>query len=127
MDLIDGASVQRHEEQISVRAGLDVGDDAEVTADEQTVALGQIVEGQIVSHAILEAGIVYADAAPVAGEIEMKQRPAVRFWHRHADEEIANELRSEAGCRGAGERQRLTAENELDPLGLLLLSESSNV
>src|SRR5688572_15147683 len=66
-NLVDGPVRQRYDEQVAVRAGHDVGHDAELAPNEQRLALGDVVLGEVVGDSVVETRVVDRDAPPVSG------------------------------------------------------------
>src|SRR6266540_644912 len=97
-DLVDRAVVERNHEQVSVGSGFDVCDDAEVTPDQQTLTLGEVVERQVVGDPVLEPRIVDGDLVAIAGEVEPEKRAAEGFRNRDPNEQVAEELRPEGSA-----------------------------
>jgi len=54
---VDLALVQRHQEEVAVRAGLDVGHDPEVPPDEQALAFGDVELVVVVGDTVLQPGV----------------------------------------------------------------------
>src|SRR5918996_1768736 len=69
-DLVDGSVADGDDEQTSTRTRLDVGDDAEVGADQEALALRHVVERDVVSDPVAESRVVHRDLPSVAGEVE---------------------------------------------------------
>src|SRR5215216_3570757 len=77
-DLVNRAVRERDYEQVPARPGLDVRDDAEVSAEEQALAFRQVTLRQVVCDKVAQSRIVYGYFSAIAGEVEMKQRAAFR-------------------------------------------------
>ena len=54
-NLVDGAVAERHDEQVAVRPGLDIGPDAEPRPEAKRLALGRIELGRVVGDAVRKA------------------------------------------------------------------------
>jgi hypothetical protein len=76
-------------------AALDVGDDAEVLADEQTLAFGDLVLGEIVGDAVVQSRIVNGDPGAVAGEVEVEEVATCQVRCGGPGKEVTVELRSQ--------------------------------
>ena len=98
-DLVDGALREGDDEQVAVRPGLDVGGDAEVGAEEQGLALRDVVLRVVVGYQILEPWVVHRDLLPVAGQVEAEEVAALSRRSRRADEEVIFVLVSERSAR----------------------------
>src|SRR5688572_19051805 len=72
-NLEDRAFRQRYNEQVAVRAGLDVRHDTKIAADEQRFALGNLVLGQVVGHSVRQSWVVNAHGSAVSGDVEVEQ------------------------------------------------------
>jgi hypothetical protein len=103
--------VKRHDEEVTVRSGLDVGHDPEVTAEHEAFTFSHLVEGQVVGNAIGKPRVVDGDLLAIAGEIEPEQRPAERIGRREADEQVVGVLRPNAAAILESDRRR--REDEL--------------
>src|SRR5215203_2014516 len=90
-DLVDRAAVRRDGVQVAVRSGLEVGDDAEAAADEQALALGDLVLRDVVGHAVGEPRVLEREVRAVLVELEAEQVSADGALGRAADEEVAGE------------------------------------
>src|SRR5687768_11983378 len=75
-DLINGALIERNQDQISVRCGLDVGHDSEVFSKEEAFAFRHLMEGQVVGHSVMEPLILESELSSVSLELEAEERPA---------------------------------------------------
>src|SRR6266496_604320 len=118
-DLVDRALVQRDEEQVAVRRGLDVGDDPEVRADEQAFALGEVELVVVVGDPVGQPRVVDADLPAVPGQVEVEQVPAGEEGAGGADEQVPVELGSQpaAGDEADGARGDLEPPAELRQIG----------
>src|SRR6266545_6847847 len=90
-DLVNVPIRKGDDEQVPVRARLDVGDDAESLSDLQRLAFERLSELDVVVHAILEAGLVHSDLAAVPGEVEPEELTAFALLGielGRADEEV---------------------------------------
>ena len=96
MNLIDRATVERHDVEGARRRGLDIGNDTEVAANLQGFALRHLVKRHVVGDAIRQARIVEPNLPAVTGQVEMEQGAVLRLRDREPDEEVAVELRSRA-------------------------------
>src|SRR5262245_31512049 len=104
-NLVDSAIRERDEEQIAVRAGLDVGDDSEVLAEQQAFALDDgpsVRRGvgcrrliEIVSDGVFDPRIIHADFLSVAGQVEAPQEAPLEEWPGSTHEEVAVVLRTQ--------------------------------
>ena len=86
LDLVDGAIRKRNEEQVSVRPGLNVARDAEVSADNEALALRLIEFIGIVGDTIREPRIGERKMLPVGVQLEPKQEAVQQRRARSADE-----------------------------------------
>ena len=89
IDLIDRAVGERDDVEVAVRAGVDVGADAEVAAEEQALALRDLPLADVVRDAILEPRIVHGNLAAVARQLQPEQMSALEERPGARDEEIA--------------------------------------
>src|SRR5881628_2666350 len=87
-DLVYRSVAKRHQKQIAVWSGLDVGHDSKVPAHEQAFALGDIKFCEVVCNAVLKTRVVDSDFPAVAGQVEMKQVTPNQIGSGRADEKI---------------------------------------
>src|SRR5438034_9652932 len=73
IDFVNGVVGERHHEKIAVRAGFDIGCDAEIGADEQTLAFSEVELVGIVRDAIFKPRINGHDFSAIAREPEMEE------------------------------------------------------
>src|SRR5687768_2481805 len=98
-DLVDRPVGDRHHEEVAVWTGLDVGEHTEVPADEQALALRNVVLGRVVRDLVRETRIIRRDLLTVAGELEPEEVTTGGQRGRGADEQVALELRAERAAR----------------------------
>ena len=125
MNLVDRAVRERHEEQVAVRPGLDVGDDAEVPAEQQALALDDgpgVCRGvgrrrlvEVVGDPVLQPGIIHPDLPAVAGQVEAPQEATFEERPGGTHEEVAVVLRTYPGAvhEANGRRGHLKLPAEL--------------
>src|SRR5829696_9583451 len=121
-DLVDGATGQGDHEEVSVGSGLDVGDDTEVAAREQALALRHLMLGEVVRDAVLEPRVVDGDVAPVPRQVEVEEIAVLQVRRRRsAHEEVALVLRAEPASGDEADPARcdlpLPAERRVDVVG----------
>src|SRR6266511_5616902 len=104
-DLVDRAVGDRGDEQVAVRSRLDIRRDAEVPADQQALALREVVLRVVVGDPVLQAWIVDGDLLAVARQVEPEQVSAGRQRGRRPDEQVALELRAEAPSLDESDRR----------------------
>src|SRR5919106_6612814 len=105
-NLVDRAVRERHDEQIAVRAGLDVGADAEVSPKQQAFALGDVELVEVVGDAIFQSWIVDGDLTTVAGEIEVEQLSSQESGPRRAENHVTFILRPERAAPDESKTRR---------------------
>src|SRR3954451_10847835 len=89
-DLVDRALGVGHDEERAVRAFLEVRGDAEVLAEEQRLALGDLVLAEVVGDAVLQALVVGdVDLLAVVVDLQPEQVAAAKGTAGRADEEVA--------------------------------------
>src|SRR5207249_4186284 len=93
--LVDRAMRERNDEQVAVRAGMDIGADSKSDPEEQAFALGDVVLGEIIGDTVFQARIAHGDVAAVAGEVESKELSAQQGRRRGANNHVALILRPE--------------------------------
>src|SRR6266699_918838 len=73
VDLIDQTVGKRYHEQVAVRPGQHVGNDAEVSAEEQSFTFRNVKLADIVGDAIRKTRIVDGDVRAIGGQFEAEQ------------------------------------------------------
>src|SRR5688500_11556948 len=94
-DPVHRAARERHDVQLAVRAGLDVGHGADVAAEQARLALRDLPLADVVGDAVLEPRVVHVDAAAVARQLKAEQVTALEEVTRAAHEEVVLVLPAE--------------------------------
>src|SRR5262245_17139298 len=94
-DLVDRSTRQRDDVKRAARTRLDVGAHPKAGTEPHRLTFGRIELGQIVGDPILEARIIDADLAAIAGQVEAKEIAVVEREPGRTDEEVARVLWAE--------------------------------
>src|SRR5918999_4650205 len=103
-DLVNLPVAERDHEQVAVWSGLDVGADAEVPADQERLAFGDLELVEVVRDPVLDPRVVDGDAPPVAGQVEVEQVPADQRRASGAHEQVVPERTTEAAAFDESDR-----------------------
>src|SRR4051812_4026470 len=73
IDFVHGTIGKRNDVEVAVRPGEKGGADAEVPPEEEALALGPVVLGEVVGDPIEKTRVVDGDPLAVAGQLEAEQ------------------------------------------------------
>src|SRR6185503_14017543 len=90
VDAVNGPAGEGDQIELAVRTGVDVADDAEVSAPEEGLTFGRLVFVQVVRHSVGEARVGDGEAGAVASQPETEEMSAIEVRGGATDDEVAH-------------------------------------